>query len=294
MCTRKELFAMNRILTLNPPGICSSLESYIGFVHTLPMLSSEEEFRLATDLQENGNLDSAKQLVMAHLRFVVKVARGYRGYGLAENDLIQEGNLGLMKAVKKFDPTVGVRLVTFAIHWIKAEIHEYIIRNWRIVKVATTKAQRKLFFNLRSSKQSSGWMSRDEVREIASKLNVEETDVETMETRLAANDCGAETVSKKDSESNPLTVEVVSEEYDPSVAYQLFQTESFRKNQLYKAMSSLDERTRDIIVSRWLKSPKDTLATLAKKYKVSGERIRQLEQDAMGKIRTNIIEHEKT
>ncbi|MEC9248826.1 MAG: RNA polymerase sigma factor RpoH [Pseudomonadota bacterium] len=285
---------MNRILTLNAPGICSSLESYIGFVHTLPMLSSEEEFRLATDLQENGNLDSAKQLVMAHLRFVVKVARGYRGYGLAENDLIQEGNLGLMKAVKKFDPTVGVRLVTFAIHWIKAEIHEYIIRNWRIVKVATTKAQRKLFFNLRSSKQSSGWMSRDEIREIASKLNVEETDVETMETRLAANDCGAETVSKKDSESNPLTVEVVSEEYDPSVAYQLFQTESFRKNQLYKAMSSLDERTRDIIVSRWLKSPKDTLATLAKKYKVSGERIRQLEQDAMGKIRTNIIEHEKT
>jgi len=257
------------------------------------MLSPEEEFRLATDLQENDNLDSAKQLVMAHLRFVVKVARGYRGYGLAESDLIQEGNLGLMKAVKKFDPSVGVRLVTFAIHWIKAEIHEYIIRNWRIVKVATTKAQRKLFFNLRSSKQSSGWMSRDEVREIASKLNVEETDVETMEIRLAANDCGTETVSKKDGEFNPLTVEVVSEDYDPSVAYQLFQTESFRKNQLYEAMSSLDERTRDIIVSRWLKSPKDTLATLAKKYKVSGERIRQLEQDAMRKIRTTIIEHEK-
>lgn len=284
---------MNRILTLNAPRTSSSLGSYISFVHKLPMLSPEEEFRLATDLQENDNLDSAKQLVMAHLRFVVKVARGYRGYGLAESDLIQEGNLGLMKAVKKFDPSVGVRLVTFAIHWIKAEIHEYIIRNWRIVKVATTKAQRKLFFNLRSSKQSSGWMSRDEVREIASKLNVEETDVETMEIRLAANDCGTETVSKKDGEFNPLTVEVVSEDYDPSVAYQLFQTESFRKNQLYEAMSSLDERTRDIIVSRWLKSPKDTLATLAKKYKVSGERIRQLEQDAMRKIRTTIIEHEK-
>jgi len=227
------------------------------------------------------------------LRFVVKVARGYRGYGLAESDLIQEGNLGLMKAVKKFDPDVGVRLVTFAIHWIKAEIHEYILRNWRIVKVATTKAQRKLFFNLRRSKQSSGWMSRDEVREIASKLNVEETDVETMEIRLAANDCVAETVSKKEGDVGSLSVEVVSEDLDPSVACQLLQTESSRKDQLYKAMSSLDERTRDIIVSRWLKSPKDTLGTLAEKYNVSGERIRQLEQDAMRKIRTTIVEHER-
>ena len=276
---------MNKGLKLNAPSLSASLEGYLSFVYGIPMLSREEELTLATDLQENGNLESAKKLVLAHLKFVVKVARGYKGYGLSENDLIQEGNLGLMKAVKKFDPEVGVRLVTFAVHWIKSEIHEYIIRNWRIVKVATTKAQRKLFFNLRSAKKSSTWMSKNEIEDLATKLNVNSTDVETMEIRLSANDATAETVSTNDSDFNPRNIEVASEEHDPSTAYQLSQFENNRRKNLYSAISKLDERTKDIIVSRWLKSPKDTLSILAKRYDVSGERIRQLERNAMDEMR---------
>ena len=163
---------MTKELALNTPSLTGSLESYINFAFSIPMLSQEEEFMLARDLRENGNLESARKLVLAHLKFVIKVAKGFKGYGLSENDLIQEGNLGLMKAVKKFDPNVGVRLVTFAAHWIRAEIHEFIIKNWRIVKVATTKAQRKLFFNLRGSKKTTDWMSKDEVNELANKLSV--------------------------------------------------------------------------------------------------------------------------
>ena len=196
---------MTKELALNTPSLTGSLESYINFAFSIPMLSQEEEFMLARDLRENGNLESASKLVLAHLKFVVKLAKGFKGYGLSENDLIQEGNIGLMKAVKKFDPNVGVRLVTFAAHWIRAEIHEFIIKNWKIVKVATTKAQRKLFFNLRGSKKTTDWMSKDEVSELANKLNVKRSDVETMEQRMYCTDLHAETVAKDEraSEKQP-------------------------------------------------------------------------------------------
>ena len=280
---------MTKDLVIQIPNASGSIESYLSFVYSVPILSRERELQLAIDLKENDNLEAAKQLVMAHLRFVVKVARGYRGYGLTESDLIQEGNLGLMKAVKKFDPKVGVRLVTFAVHWIKAEIHEYIIRNWRIVKIATTKAQRKLFFNLRSSKQSLNWMTKEEITELASRLRVEESDVRTMEIRLSANDCPVETVATRD-DNIGTSLELVSKNKDPEEIYQSVQNNRAETEYLSKALSILDDRTRDIIVSRWLKSPKDTLIELADKYDISAERIRQLEKDALGKMRSVIGE----
>ena len=280
---------MTKDLVIQIPNASGSNESYLSFVYSVPILSRERELQLAIDLKENDNLEAAKQLVMAHLRFVVKVARGYRGYGLTESDLIQEGNLGLMKAVKKFDPKVGVRLVTFAVHWIKAEIHEYIIKNWRIVKIATTKAQRKLFFNLRSSKQSLDWMTKEEITELASRLRVEESDVRTMEIRLSANDCPVETVTTRD-DNIGTSLELVSKNKDPEEIYQSVQNNRAETEYLSKALSILDDRTRDIIVSRWLKSPKDTLIELADKYDISAERIRQLEKDALGKMKSVIGE----
>lgn len=279
---------MTKELALNTPSLTGSLESYINFAFSIPMLSQEEEFMLARDLRENGNLESARKLVLAHLKFVVKLAKGFKGYGLSENDLIQEGNIGLMKAVKKFDPNVGVRLVTFAAHWIRAEMHEFIIKNWKIVKVATTKAQRKLFFNLRGSKKTTDWMSKDEVSELANKLNVKRSDVETMEQRLYCTDLHAETVAKDERASEKLALEIVSEGSDPYEDLMLDELKNRREKELKQAISTLDERTKDIIFSRWLKTPKDTLSELANRHGVSGERIRQLEQGAMKKMRSSL------
>ena len=279
---------MTKELALNTPSLTGSLESYINFAFSIPMLSQEEEFMLARDLRENGNLESARKLVLAHLKFVVKLAKGFKGYGLSENDLIQEGNIGLMKAVKKFDPNVGVRLVTFAAHWIRAEMHEFIIKNWKIVKVATTKAQRKLFFNLRGSKKTTDWMSKDEVSELANKLNVKRSDVETMEQRLYCTDLHAETVAKDERASEKLALEIVSEGSDPYEDLMLDELKNHREKELKQAISTLDERTKDIIFSRWLKTPKDTLSELANRHGVSGERIRQLEQGAMEKMRSSL------
>jgi len=279
---------MTKQLTLNTPSLTGSLESYINFAFSIPMLSQEEEYLLASDLRENGNLESARKLVLAHLKFVVKLAKGFKGYGLSENDLIQEGNLGLMKAVKKFDPNVGVRLVTFAAHWIRAEIHEFIIRNWRIVKVATTKAQRKLFFNLRSSKKKTEWMSKEETSELANRLNVKRSDVETMEQRLYCTDIHAETVAKDEGTPEKLAMEIVSKDSDPYENLMLKELKNNQERDLKQALSNLDERARDIIISRWLKSPKDTLSELANRHGVSGERIRQLEQSAMKKMRSSL------
>ena len=279
---------MTKELALNTPSLTGSLESYINFAFSIPMLSQEEEFVLACDLRENGNLESARKLVLAHLKFVIKVAKGFKGYGLSENDLIQEGNIGLMKAVKKFDPNVGVRLVTFAAHWIRAEMHEFIIKNWKIVKVATTKAQRKLFFNLRGSKKTTDWMSKDEVSELANKLNVKRSDVETMEQRLYCTDLHAETVAKDERASEKLALEIVSEGSDPYEDLMLDELKNHREKELKQAISTLDERTKDIIFSRWLKTPKDTLSELANRHGVSGERIRQLEQGAMKKMRSSL------
>jgi len=289
---REGFQEMTKDLALNTPSLSGSLESYINFAFSIPVLSQEEEYMLAQDLKENGNLESAKKLVLAHLKFVVKVAKGYKGYGLLESDLIQEGNLGLMKAVKKFDPEVGVRLVTFAVHWIKAEIHEFIIRNWRIVKVATTKAQRKLFFNLRGAKKSSEWMTEEEVNDLAQRLDVKETDVKTMEQRLYCSDIKAETVAKDENIPNHQTLEIVSEDLDPYKTCQLRELRTTRHQELSRALDTLDERTRDIIISRWLKSPKDTLSELAGRHGVSGERIRQLEQEAMKKMRSSLTTFE--
>ncbi len=279
---------MTKELALNTPSLTGSLESYINFAFSIPMLSQEEEFMLARDLRENGNLESARKLVLAHLKFVVKLAKGFKGYGLSENDLIQEGNIGLMKAVKKFDPNVGVRLVTFAAHWIRAEMHEFIIKNWKIVKVATTKAQRKLFFNLRGSKRTTDWMSKDEVSELANKLNVKRSDVETMEQRLYCTDLHAETVAKDERASEKLALEIVSEGSDPYEDLMLDELKNRREKELKQAISTLDERTKDIIFSRWLKTPRDTLSELANRHGVSGERIRQLEQGAMKKMRSSL------
>ena len=279
---------MTKELALNTPSLTGSLESYINFAFSIPMLSQEEEFMLARDLRENGNLESARKLVLAHLKFVVKLAKGFKGYGLSENDLIQEVNIGLMKAVKKFDPNVGVRLVTFAAHWIRAEMHEFIIKNWKIVKVATTKAQRKLFFNLRGSKKTTDWMSKDEVSELANKLNVKRSDVETMEQRLYCTDLHAETVAKDERASEKLALEIVSEGSDPYEDLMLDELKNHREKELKQAISTLDERTKDIIFSRWLKTPKDTLSELANRHGVSGERIRQLEQGAMEKMRSSL------
>ena len=279
---------MTKELALNTPSLTGSLENYINFAFSIPMLSQEEEFTLARDLRENGNLESARKLVLAHLKFVVKLAKGFKGYGLSENDLIQEGNIGLMKAVKKFDPNVGVRLVTFAAHWIRAEIHEFIIKNWKIVKVATTKAQRKLFFNLRGSKKTTDWMSKDEVSELANKLSVKRSDVETMEQRLYCTDLHAETVAKDERASEKLALEIVSEGSDPYEDLMLDELRSHREKELKQAISTLDERTKDIIFSRWLKTPKATLSELANRHGISGERIRQLEQAAMKKMRSSL------
>jgi RNA polymerase sigma-32 factor len=251
------------------------------------MLSAEEENSLAQRWQEQQDLDAAQSLVLSHLRFVVHIARSYSGYGLPQADLIQEGNIGLMKAVKRFDPTVGVRLVSFAVYWIRAEIHEYILRNWRIVKVATTKAQRKLFFNLRSAKQRLGWFNNDEVESVANELGVTAKDVREMESRMSGQDVGFDQPDDDDDDRPMFSpvgyLEDMSQE--PSRMVEDAEWEDHSKQRLMTALQSLDERSRDIITQRWLSEQKSTLHELADKYSISAERIRQLENNAIKKLR---------
>ncbi|MCG3730341.1 RNA polymerase sigma factor RpoH [Vibrio cincinnatiensis] len=270
-----------------------SLDSYIRSVNSYPMLSAEEERELAERLHYSGDLEAAKTLILSHLRFVVHVARGYSGYGLPMADLVQEGNIGLMKAVKRFNPEVGVRLVSFAVHWIKAEIHEYVLRNWRIVKIATTKAQRKLFFNLRKSKKRLGWFNNGEVETVARELGVEPSDVREMESRLAAQDATFEFSAEDDDNPNAYTAPMLyleDKQSDIAENIEAQNWENHTNQRLSFALASLDERSQHIVRSRWLDDQKATLQELADQYQVSAERIRQLEKNAMKKLKEAVGE----
>jgi RNA polymerase sigma-32 factor len=273
-------------MSLIVPRGSSSLEAYVQSVVGINMLGVEEEQELAKRLQATGDLQAAKQLIMSHLRFVVHVAKGYSGYGLPQADLIQEGNIGLMKAVKRFDPDVGVRLVSFAVHWIKAEIHEYVLKNWRIVKVATTKAQRKLFFNIRKSKKRLGWFSDAEVTMVAENLGVSKADVTEMESRMAAQDPAFDLASDNDDETDFSPVHYL-EDNSSDVAQQVENAnwELDSQSRLFSAIKTLDERSQHILQARWLDDDKTTLQELASTYQVSAERIRQLEKNAMNKLK---------
>jgi RNA polymerase sigma-32 factor len=279
---------MTKTLNLALVAPTGSPEAYRAAVNSFPMLSAEEERQLAERYIRDNDLDAAWQLVLSHLRFVVRIARGYNGYGLAEADLIQEGNIGLMKAVKRFDPSVGVRLVSFAVHWIRAEIHEFILRNWRIVKVATTKAQRKLFFNLRSAKKRLGWMNKAEVDAIADDLGVNSATVMEMEQRLNAHDASFDPQVGQDADSDYLAPAGYLEDlrFEPGQQVEDDDWASHSGGRLESAMGRLDERSRVIIEKRWLSEDKSTLQDLADRFGVSAERIRQLEKNAMKKLKT--------
>jgi RNA polymerase sigma-32 factor len=265
-------------------GPVGSLEHYIQAISAIPLLGPEEEFELATRLRETDDLDAAQQLVLSHLRFVVHIARSYAGYGLQLADLIQEGNIGLMKAVRRFDPTVGVRLVSFAVHWIRAEIHEYVLRNWRLVKVATTKAQRKLFFNLRKAKKHLGWLTKDETEAVAKDLGVTTREVTEMERRLYGHDVSFEPDTDDDESYAPITY-LPSPNADPAELVESADWESDAHDRLGNALDELDERSRSIVRRRWLAEKKATLHELAAEYQVSAERIRQIEASAMSKLK---------
>ncbi len=266
-----------------------SLESYFQSVNKIPMLSAEEERLLAVRYSEEGDLEAARQLVMSHLRFVVKVARGYSGYGLPQADLIQEGSIGLMKAVKRFDPTIGVRLVSFAVHWIRAEMHEYILRNWKIVKIATTKAQRKLFFKLRSSKKRLAWLNKEEVDSVAKDLGVKPQEVIEMEKRLSSYDTSFDAPeSYDDAPSFSPAAYLEDKRQSPEEQLETTQLEGIQLEALSTAVEKLDERSQDIINKRWLSEKKQTLHQLADEYGVSAERIRQLEKSAFKKMAESI------
>ncbi|RMM47115.1 RNA polymerase sigma factor RpoH [Pseudomonas amygdali pv. lachrymans] len=270
------------------PG--ANLEAYVHTVNSIPLLTPEQERELAESLYYEQDLDAARQMVLAHLRFVVHIARSYSGYGLAQADLIQEGNVGLMKAVKRFNPEMGVRLVSFAVHWIKAEIHEFILRNWRIVKVATTKAQRKLFFNLRSQKKRLAWLNNDEVHRVAESLGVEPREVREMESRLTGHDMAFDPAAEADDDSafqSPANY-LEDHRYDPARQLEDSDWTDNSTANLHQALDVLDERSRDILYQRWLAEEKATLHDLAQKYNVSAERIRQLEKSAMNKLKTSI------
>ncbi len=279
---------------LMPAGVLSpgsNLNGYVQAVSGFPVLSAEEENRLAEDLYYNGNLEAARHLVMSHLRFVVHIARSYNGYGLPLGDLIQEGNVGLMKAVKRFNPEKGVRLVSFAVHWIKAEIHEFILRNWRIVKVATTKAQRKLFFNLRGAKKRLAWLNNDEANAVAEDLGVDVKHVREMEGRLSSYDAAFDAGEEDDDDSHYVAPVHYLEDkrYDPATQLEDANWEENSVNNLERALETLDERSRAILQRRWLSESKATLHDLADEYGVSAERIRQLEKNAMKKVKTAIL-----
>ena len=276
-----------QLSSMNVP--VGSLDAYIYRVNQFPMLSAEEEYEYAKRFHEDGDVEGARQLVLAHLRYVVRVARGYLGYGLPLNDLIQEGNVGLMKAVKRFDPKMGVRLVSFAVHWIKAEIHEFVLHNWRIVKVATTKAQRTLFFNMRQMKQRLGWLTHEEVGAVANDLGVSREEVLVMEQRLNAMDSSYDA---SDADDDELSFKAAPARYlhdansDPAYLFEQEDSGSQRREKLHLAFERLDERSQDILQQRWLIDDKAiTLHALAEKYGVSAERVRQLEKNAMKKLR---------
>ncbi|CAB9495602.1 MULTISPECIES: RNA polymerase sigma factor RpoH [Alteromonas] len=267
-----------------------SIEGYIQAVSSIDMLSAEEERELAVRLREDEDLQAARKLVMSHLRFVVHIAKSYSGYGLPQADLIQEGNIGLMKAVKRFDPTVGVRLVSFAVHWIKAEIHEFVLKNWRIVKVATTKAQRKLFFNLRKAKKRLGWFTHAEVQTVADELGVSTKEVLQMEARMSSQDQAFDLTADEDETGNFAPVQYLedkSSDVETDVINNDWDTAASKR--LYSAIKTLDERSQDIIETRWLADNKITLQDLADKYQVSAERVRQIEKNAMKKLQAAMV-----
>ena len=272
--------------TLPIPSAAGSLESYVQTVNRFPILTQEQETQLARRFRDDGDLDAARELVLSHLRVVVAIARGYMGYGLPQADLIQEGNIGLMKAVKRFDPDHGARLVSFAVHWIRAEIHEFILRNWRIVKIATTKAQRKLFFNLRSLKQSLGTMSPDDVNAMARQLGVKAEEVVEMETRLTGQDVALEPATDDEEDTYAPIAYLAADEAEPSAKLEQEETEHRRGVGLRNALASLDARSRRIIEARWLTENKSaTLHDLAAEFGVSAERIRQIESKALSKMK---------
>ena len=273
--------AHNQLVLGAPIG---SLDHYIQAVRAVPVLSKEEEFDLATRLHENSDLEAAQRLILSHLRFVVHIARGYTGYGLPLGDLVQEGNVGLMKAVKRFDPKVGVRLVSFAVHWIRAEIHEYVLKNWRLVKVATTKAQRKLFFNLRKAKSRLGWLSSEETEAVAEDLGVSPAEVTRMERRLSGRDVSYDGSPTDEDEYAPVAY-LPSPDSDPADVVEEADWEADSRRRLGRALAALDERSRDIVQRRWLVEKKATLHQLAAEYNISAERIRQIEANAMRKLR---------
>ena len=275
-------------MDISSPG--GNLQSYISSVYGIGILSAEEERKLAEELYYRDDLEAARKLVLAHLRFVVHIAKTYSGYGLSEADLIQEGNIGLMKAVRRFNPEIGVRLVSFAVHWIKAEMHEYILRNWKIVKIATTKAQRKLFFNLRSKKKSLSWLTEAEIKAISKDLNVKPSDVKEMEKRLYGLDLSFDPLDNKEEDEIPFSPARYLEDSSADPA-EIFEKETLSKlnsDSLHKALQNLDDRSREIIQDRWLNEDKYTLLDLAEKYNISAERVRQIEQNAMKKIRRSI------
>ena len=266
-----------------------NIDSYIASAYQVPVLDAEEERSLALRLHKNNDLDAARILIVHHLRFVIQIARGYSGYGLPLADLIQEGNIGLMKAVKRFDPHKGVRLVSFAVHWIRAEIHEFVLRNWRIVKIATTKAQRKLFFNLRSSKKRLAWLSQDEVKNVAQELGVKPAEVMEMEKRLSNSDLGFDLPSEDAEEDTFVPAAYLSHDSnDPETQIEESDWQAHQTQKLQSGLTMLDERSRDIIAQRWLAEKKATLQELAEKYKVSAERVRQLENNAIKKLKTAV------
>jgi len=283
----------NDLLCIDRSLSVGSLGSYIHWANQIPLLTQDEEQDLARKLRENNDIEAARKMIMSHLRLVISIARGYSGYGLPQADLIQEGNIGLMKAVKRFNPDVGVRLVSFAIHWIRAEMHEFIIKNWRIVKIATTKAQRKLFFNLRKMSKKRGWFSEDEVSTIAETLNVNHKDIRQMEARLNNYDTSFD--ASDDDDDSPASWGAPANYLEDNSLGPLHRLEhddwaSNRHEKLHAAMATLDDRSQDILRLRWLQDDKQTLHQLAEKYQISAERVRQLEKTAMQKLQQQIAD----
>ena len=286
----QALVTRNQTLALPLPT--GNLDQYIHAAFKFPVLSAEEEHSLALRLKNDDDLDAARELVMSHLRFVVRIARGYNGYGLALGDLVQEGNIGLMKAVKRFDPDAGVRLVSYAVHWVRAEIHEFVLRNWRIVKVATTKSQRKLFFNLRSKKKRLGWLNQEEVNSVAEDLGVKPEVVMEMESRLSGQDIGFDLTAADDDEDSRQfapAAYLTDESNDPALTIEQDDWHSETTNHLSIALEQLDDRSRTILQERWLTDQKSTLHELAARYGVSAERIRQLEKNAISKLQKTML-----
>ena len=280
---------MNQMTNLQFALPVGSIDSYVHSVNQIPILSFEEEQRLARLLQNQDDIEAARLLVMSHLRFVVKIARGYSGYGLQQSDLIQEGNIGLMKAVKRFDPDVGVRLVSFAVHWVRAEIHEFILKNWRVVKIATTKAQRKLFFNLRSSKKRLGWLNQQEINEVAKDLGVKPSDVIEMEKRMSNYDATLDPQVGDDEESYNVPLNYLENNAaGPEELLENEQNINCEQDMLKNAISLLDDRSKDIISNRWLVEKKATLHELAAIHNISAERVRQIENAAIKKLKESV------